>query len=212
MEHSWIGNDTMGAVMKLLSKGGRWEGDALAWVGDYSEGRFANIYGRMKVIPSPKPMGKEEQQKCIVVNHSSKEYFILSKTPKERDGWQINALSLLTATSNGMGGGDYRGINDDQCGIWAGDKISISKTIPRSSSGIPYKEFFVKWVEDEDDGKVAPGYYVLYSQRKKYDFSHNGMIIFSSDSVKAFDKFLKDNRLEDFINKKRKLRAGVQIK
>jgi hypothetical protein len=45
--------------------------------------------------------------------------------------WIIYPLSLLTATSNGRGGGDYHGKNNDSVGYWLGDKISVELEEPK---------------------------------------------------------------------------------
>jgi len=42
----------------------------------------------------------------------------------------IHPLSLLVCDGNCRGGGDYRGINDDLCGLWKDDIISMNDTIP----------------------------------------------------------------------------------
>ena len=35
MEHSWIGNNFVGAVMNLMLKGGEWFKKRIIWSGDY---------------------------------------------------------------------------------------------------------------------------------------------------------------------------------
>lgn len=68
----------------------------------------------------------------------SKDYILVNDTKREfirwstyktaaganRFGWHIHPLPLLCATSNGLGGGDYRGVNEELCGAWVGDLLS----------------------------------------------------------------------------------------
>lgn len=59
------------------------------------------------------------------VNHTKKQYVALNSQPPTEYDLRICPLPLLCAAGNGRGGGDYRGANEDQCGVWAGDSIAI---------------------------------------------------------------------------------------
>lgn len=166
MEHSWLGNKLVGAVMTLLSKDGKWYKKPIVWCGDYfSEEGEENYYDKAleQNELKPKPMTEKEQLKCLIVNHTKKEYVILSKenfiptTSKvkqarkmlkviENEGedkeWIIHPLPLLTALGNGRGGGDYDGSEMDKIGYWARDIISVEKEIPEG-----YKELEVNFKE-----------------------------------------------------------------
>lgn len=48
---------------------------------------------------------------------------------KDKEGWCINPLPLLTSIGNGQGGGDYRGDSPD-VGSWAFDKIYVTALRP----------------------------------------------------------------------------------
>ena len=47
--------------------------------------------------------------------------------------WVQHPLSLLTAISNGKGGGDYdvEGLNADSIGVWKGCLLEITDNIPK---------------------------------------------------------------------------------
>ncbi len=74
----------------------------------------------------------EEQQRYFLINHTKKLYVDYSKLPKDKDGWIVNPLPLLTALGNGRGGGDYYEDRPDydKVGIWAHDILSIEFEIP----------------------------------------------------------------------------------
>ena len=57
-----------------------------------------------------------------LVNYSKKEYCII---PKNKKGYQVHPLPLLTCSGNGRGGGDYH-LEDSRIGMWAYDKIGIT--------------------------------------------------------------------------------------
>jgi hypothetical protein len=166
MEHSWIGNNFVGVVMKLLSKGEKWYKKPIVWCGDYfSEEGEENYYDKaddnLKIMPVFS-MKESEQVKCVLVNHTKKEYVIISpedfkKSTKvkaqakkmlkviegnEEREWKIHPLPLLTALGNGRGGGDFRGEND-MIGYWARDILSVEKEIPKG-----YAELNVEFRED----------------------------------------------------------------
>ena len=49
-----------------------------------------------------------------------------------KSGWAMHPLPLLTAIGNGLGGGDYRGVNEEHIGMWAGDLIGVSSIAPEN--------------------------------------------------------------------------------
>ena len=144
MEHSYIGNHFVDNILRTLfhNKG------KLAWLGDYtvaeddfeddiifkgalglfisSDDDFRKRYSRLTEDENFSLEGK------IILNHSKKEYIIMSKyieIAKEEleseDDLIVNPIPLLTASSNGRGGGDYRGVNEDYCGLWCGNIIEV---------------------------------------------------------------------------------------
>jgi len=137
MEHSWIGNTFVGAVMQLLLKGEKWYKSPIVWCGDYydeegEEGYYGKVTDETKIIPDLS-LEEEKQEKAIIVNHTKKEYVVCSKIPKDSGDGKINPLPLLTALGNGRGGGDYYGEVPDieKVGIWARDIISVDFEVPK---------------------------------------------------------------------------------
>jgi len=59
-----------------------------------------------------------------LVNHDKKQFVDKTKVPKDKDGWRIHPLPLLTCEGNGRGGGDFRG-DSELVGSWARDIISV---------------------------------------------------------------------------------------
>lgn len=103
-----------------------------------------------------------------IVNHDKKEfldyrrYLALHRVAESKDGtlkFAVDPLSILTTTSNGMGGGDYHGMNEDTAGLWCYDRISITSAYPTDYSELFY--FFrehdahyhidKEWVADEPE-------------------------------------------------------------
>lgn len=136
MEHSWIGNQFVGVVMKMMLPGGQWHRKPIVWCGDYYSEEGEEDYYDQAVdgnkIRSEETLSEEEQCRAILVNHTTKEYVIYSKLPGDLDRWQINPLPLLTALGNGRGGGDYYDDlpDSDKVGIWAKHILSVEFEIP----------------------------------------------------------------------------------
>lgn len=157
MEHSYLGNNFVGAVMKLLMKDGSWYKTRMAWCGDYS----GDDLGELKIYDlacSDTPLFKEinptdvpkNEKKLILVNHSKKEYVKINKVKKDGDNWKINPLCLLTAYGNGRGGGDYSGSSMNLIGTWAFDIISVEENIKELKD---YEELIPEFKEGENDGE-----------------------------------------------------------
>jgi len=136
MEHSWIGNQFVGAVMKMMLPGGQWYKKPIVWCGDYyneeGEEDYYDFAADDKKIRPEESLAEEEQFNAILANHTTKEYVIYSKMPGDSEEWRINPLPLLTALGNGRGGGDYYDNlpDSDKVGIWAKHILSIEFEIP----------------------------------------------------------------------------------
>lgn len=137
MEHSWLGNNFVGAVENLLKPGGEWYKKPIVWAGDYAdkeEDKEHNIYSlcedKNKINPTQTEIDKEYK---YIVNHTKKVYVDKTKVPVtetyEDYEYRIHPLPLLTCEGNGRGGGDYGGENDI-IGSWARDIISIENEEP----------------------------------------------------------------------------------
>ena len=70
-----------------------------------------------------------------LINHTKKICLLMPKDTY----WAIHPLPLLTAISNGRGGGDYRG-DFDKVGEWWGDLIEISNEPPKNYELMGYDE------------------------------------------------------------------------
>ena len=153
MEHSWVGNRYVQAVEHLLSKDK--EGTPFVWCGDYAEhynGFETNLFDvgcdcyadqdglaellKDGVLQSDQDwMGecyslKNPKTFKYIINHSKKLYVVI---PKQNEHYTvIHPLPLLTAESNGLGGGDYFAEKDaDLVGSWKYDRISVGDEIPK---------------------------------------------------------------------------------
>jgi hypothetical protein len=158
MEHSWRRNNFVGQVTAFLLNNPQ----RLVWAGDYAdheEGTETNLYAlaedpKTEVLIPHYPLVIKGKKQCVgggdfgdyiyvaphadmkiryAVNFDKKEFVAFDKLPKDKDGWKVHALPLLTAEGNGGGGGDYH--NEDKLvGSWARDKIAtcrFKKDIPK---------------------------------------------------------------------------------
>jgi hypothetical protein len=134
MEHSWLGNNFVGAVENLLIPGGEWYMKPIVWAGDYADKEYGmdkNLHSLVNdypdksfhVITNQEIKSTEEYR--YIINHTKKQYVDKTKN-------NYHPLPLLTCEGNGRGGGDYHGFNEDQIGIWARDVISSEKEKPEN--------------------------------------------------------------------------------
>lgn len=159
MEHSYIGNNFVNVVEKLLAKGGKWFGNRIVWSGDYADPELdengkpltnvvngetyeQNLYS-LYSENTIKPDVTKLKYFRFLVNRTKKEYVDLSKVPvmdtykwKDDNGkvrttiYKIHPLPLLTCEGNGRGGGDYRG-ESELVGTWARDVIQPQTKRPK---------------------------------------------------------------------------------
>lgn len=170
MEHSWIGNDFVNAVMKRIE--GR--PTRVAWIGDYSNDAvndetnlgdgfivgkdpFMEFYeeiwgkkiGAIHIAPKhdvePFALDLNNCEYCFLVNKTKCSYLDIEKYVKnnrdKRASWSgcINPLPLLTAVGNGLGGGDYHGINKYSVGSWAFDEIYVTTIRPSTMTEVEFR-------------------------------------------------------------------------
>jgi hypothetical protein len=100
------------------------------------DGTYQRFYETSINIRPKVPTEKQLPNNYYVVNHTKKYYVDMDNCPVEEETIElttykriIHPLSLLTAVSNGLGGGDFRGEND-LIGTWAGDQISVELEKP----------------------------------------------------------------------------------
>ena len=139
MEHSWINNKMMNAVTYFLEHSGPCH---IVWAGDYADETF-KMNGKDTTLHNL-CFEKEESLKIsssapddyilprYLVNYDKNEFVDLEKCPKDQDGWQVHPLPVLTADSNGRGGGDYRDENDPLVGSWCNDLIGFEREKPEN--------------------------------------------------------------------------------
>lgn len=135
MEHSYIDNNFVNVVANELVENPA----QLYWMGDYTEesdlfspSMFKRLYGyawqRSENDRTTVENPNEEfdwTKDWYYVNETKKEYMLMPKP----GNWIINPISLLTATSNGRGGGDYHKDNE-YVGYWMGDRVYLSLEKP----------------------------------------------------------------------------------
>ena len=164
MEHSWIGNSFMDAISERIHN----KPANIVWCGDYPDEpqdfvtidwiNYETIYpkdGREPQRLEELPERFDYSHKYLV-NHTNKCYvdfdLYMSKC-KDKDGWILHPLSLLTAVGNGRGGGDYHEdcVDYYMVGAWAGNNIEITDKVPDG-----YELENVRFSEDEnyDDDRV----------------------------------------------------------
>lgn len=143
-EHSWWYNPFVSSITTLLYK----NPCKVAWIGDYSK--------EINPILFEFAWGDEVEKHSIhqdemyldgkyLVNHTIEAYLDCDKYKARcnNSDWILHPLPLLTAVGNGLGGGDYYGINKDQVGGWAWCTISVEDDIP-----VGYKELEYIFRED----------------------------------------------------------------
>ena len=154
VEHSWIGNYLVQAVVTRLYK----NPSILFWMGDYAElSDITKEAAKTALFDYNIPIGKQFMEDIhadkynkrvisekdfvhpkYIINHTAKVYFDIDKctsTPPGLepgdDDWIVHPLPLLTAVGNGRGGGDYYAEIDKQyVGNWAGDVIETAYEVP----------------------------------------------------------------------------------
>ena len=142
MEHSYIGNSFVNVVEYLLSKKGLFYKSRVLWAGDYADSERdagRNLYHvtgeREDWLIFSLPRGFDNSMYRYAVNHTKKEYIDKTKCREEPSELIIHPLPLLVSEGNGRGGGDYLGHNDNLCGRWARDVISMERDPPSSYHG-----------------------------------------------------------------------------
>jgi len=151
MEHSWLENGLVNAILYLLRPGGNWHRNRIVWAGDYMDkGLFLKEFGKRAkdktLYAFMDKSGANASGKITpripdgpvlryLINHTLKEYVNLTHLPADADGWCIHPLPLLTCSGNGHGGGDFNGENAF-VERWAGTELSASYEPPENMTEI----------------------------------------------------------------------------
>lgn len=129
----------------------------VAWVGDYADDVEAH---RIKEIypfvwgENSTAYGVTKDELLLdgkyLVNHDTKEYLDCDAYYKRSnhsslgEDWVAHPIPMLTAVGNGLGGGDYRGINEADIGAWYLDLISVEDEIPEGYAEVDFT-FYEEW-------------------------------------------------------------------
>jgi hypothetical protein len=144
-EHSFIGNEFVSTFEFGLSPEGIYHKSRVVWAGDYAKpdtDESENLYHKCNEYSEVRPRKKETTKYRFVVNHSKRLFVDKTKVPKDRGGFALHPLPLLTAEGNVCGGGDYRGLSEHLVGTWARDVISVEEAAPAD-----FEELIVDFVE-----------------------------------------------------------------
>lgn len=200
MEHSYLDNNFVGAVMQYLNENG---GARLVWAGDYADnekGKDENLYSLTssledndgKVIRKEKPEiiveEKCDQSKLHLIINDDKKEFIDLWYIKGLDTYPIHPLPLLTAEGNNRGGGDYSGTNMALVGTWARDFIRVEGGDWSARNNLMqngYKEINPLFVENSTIFSATET--LLTAIRDLREHGH-----FSDDDIAPIQKALKD--------------------
>lgn len=149
MEHSYVGNEYVNAVITAIKSRGVCR---VAHMGDYSDDYdrvrnkrmrdtfYRKAWGKNREIYLIRPEPQMSGDDVYIVNHDKKEYVRFMWDNPKANSW-INAIMLLIAVGNGMGGGDYCGKNMGLVGRWAFDRIEVCDTEPEDCLKIHGWEF-----------------------------------------------------------------------
>lgn len=158
MEHSWLRNNFVNTFEKLLAPRGKYAKKRIVWAGDYADGEKelayqdedgrqnqVNLYDLCEDDNKLNPDTVKKSAYRYIFNHTTKQFVDKTKVPVS-DYWTdengkkwpftIHPLPLLTCEGNGRGGGDFRGNERGQVGVWARHSISVGNRVPKG-----YTEF-----------------------------------------------------------------------
>jgi len=151
LEHAWFNNKFMYMIEHLISQEGPFYMSRIIWCGDYADNdedmknqynEPCNLYNACdyKFIKSKFifPTKIDNSSHRYIVNHTQKlyvdkEYHNKNEDYDDYDGdtYKIHPLPLLVLDKyKKSGGGDYFGTNQQLCGSWSRDVISLEKVIP----------------------------------------------------------------------------------
>lgn len=147
LEHSYIGNHIVESVMHFIDQNPKCR---VVWAGDYADEEkngkslFEMSYDFNLIRPYDMVVGKN-----IIINIDKKEFVDLRKCRKDKFGYTIHPLPVLTAEGCGRGGGDYdmeKGNGAEFVGTWSRDRLVLDDNAP---------EGFDEIIPDFVDGEPA---------------------------------------------------------
>jgi hypothetical protein len=155
-EHAYINNNFMKMIEYLLSPEGMFYMSRIVWGGDYADeekDQVMTLYGVAQAKESL--MWKWNVETATnyryIVNHTKRVYIdkeVPSTILNDNDDndsdddelvFKYHPLALLVSEGNGRGGGDYSGKNEEWCGTWARDVISMELVAPIEYMEVNYE-------------------------------------------------------------------------
>ncbi len=138
MEHSYVRNPLVNLVEYLISRQGPFYKSRIVWAGDYADSEGGDVMRNLYHVAEERedwlmfslPKGFDNSALRYIVNHTTKQYIDKAKCKEDQHGLAIHPLPLLVSEGNGCGGGDYCGQNENVCGQWSRDYISMETKIP----------------------------------------------------------------------------------
>lgn len=150
MEHSYYGVDVVRAAVELLKT--KYNGYRFVWAGDYADENAdgKNFYvmacdkdlfkfeEELETTSEPCPWDKSQKVYSLPEPFGEAKYLLnydkkvaVELVPDEESEWPIHPLPLLTAESNGKGGGDYFSeVNASLVGSWKYDHLGAADEVP----------------------------------------------------------------------------------
>lgn len=187
MESCYCGNAFIAGAIRMLREN---KTKPFVWAGDYSDVVSPEYHGELNLynfataddfdteqtkencsdlIEGHGKLTPEEYQEWyydnfdkFIINHSKKQFVRVPDADPDR--WVIHPLSLLTANSNGRGGGDWDNNQpmSDKIGIWAYDVIESADEVPEGYTELDvfFHELPYQLVRDYDvETSVKDGKY-----------------------------------------------------
>ena len=129
MEHSWLKSTYLNLFVKRL----REKPARVVWAGDYGDEFTINGEQAYNYLGDNESKVTDEKvdtpEPRYLINYDKKEFVDTTKGRADDYGWVIHPLPLLTANSNGRGGGDYY-YESDYIGAWYADVIGAADKLP----------------------------------------------------------------------------------
>lgn len=128
-EHSWLTNDYLNLFIKRLKE----KPARVVWAGDYGNEFTINGEEAYSCLDDNESKVTDEKvgtpEPRYLINYDKKEFVDTTKGKANKYGGVIHPLPLLTANSNGRGGGDYH-YENKYIGTWYADVIGATDELP----------------------------------------------------------------------------------
>ena len=137
----YLNDDFLHFIEYMLSREGMFYRSRIVWAGNYDETEVPNLYNLckgdgkslqyiylelMQTRQLVRHMYNIKKLHSFLVNHTKKQ-FVNMRKDKDTQNRSIHPLPLLVSEGNGRGREDYLDRNNELCGIWARDIISVDE-------------------------------------------------------------------------------------